>query len=153
MKPAAPTHRSSSDQRSAVPLLRLPMPWVCALMKPGWSSRVLASSRRASDGAGMPVGPSSAMLSPMTRMSVGAAVWRSASIRRPPRMMIFSGLGTEALRSARGASVGCKLHASAPTGCRSSRAGCSDPAVDLPQIVVGIAEISGVSMPWPGLRG
>ena len=41
------------------------MPCVCALTKPGWSSRALASRRRALDGAGMPGGPTSAMLSPI----------------------------------------------------------------------------------------
>ena len=146
MKPAAPTHRSSSDQRSAVPLLRFPNAMGMRIdefrmeqSRTGIEQARVGRRRHAGRAE-------SAMLSPMTRMSVGTAVWRSASINRPPRMMIFSGLGTVA--PVRDGTP--RAAASCMPAYVSDRAGCSDPTVDFPQIVVGIAEIGGVGLPGIG---
>src|SRR5260221_9185245 len=74
-----------------MPLARLPWPCVCALTRPGISSRSPASIATASSGAARPGGPIAAMVSPAISKSAGGAVWPAMSRRRPLRMTVWAG--------------------------------------------------------------
>src|SRR5262249_23655997 len=84
----AAVSRSSSVQRSPMPLARLPWACVCALINPGWRSLSRASTALASAGAARPGAPISVMVSPVIRMSAGSARWARASGTRPQRMIV-----------------------------------------------------------------